>query len=293
MVRLCGHYRLARMLEREDFRSRLEKNQPISVHELLYPLLTGLRRGGAGIGRRNRRDRAEIQPAGAPRNSARIRAAVGSGADHADSGRARRRAQNVEEPRQLRGHHRSAGRNVRQADVDFRRADVVVLRAAHGFCVAGDRAAAEEVRTGVLHPKKAKMQLAHTIIAGFHGEEAAKKAAEEFQRVFSDRKLPEHAIECRIKSLVSGTVNITIGLGNVVEMLIFPVGLNGNVKLAALLVPLADIPSKSEAERLIKQGGVEINGQRVDDVRTEVNLVEHGEFLLRVGKRKFLRVVVE
>ena len=40
VVRLCGHYRLARMLEREDFRSRLEKNQPISVHELLYPLLT-------------------------------------------------------------------------------------------------------------------------------------------------------------------------------------------------------------------------------------------------------------
>src|SRR5437660_10089246 len=40
VVRLCGHYRLARMLEREDFRSRLENNQPISVHELLYPLLT-------------------------------------------------------------------------------------------------------------------------------------------------------------------------------------------------------------------------------------------------------------
>src|SRR5437879_10380338 len=40
VVRLCGHYRLARMLEREDFRSRLTGNQPISVHELLYPLLT-------------------------------------------------------------------------------------------------------------------------------------------------------------------------------------------------------------------------------------------------------------
>src|SRR5271167_1470830 len=42
VVRLCGHYRLARMLEREDFRTRLEKNQPISVHEMLYPLLTAL-----------------------------------------------------------------------------------------------------------------------------------------------------------------------------------------------------------------------------------------------------------
>src|SRR5713226_7054252 len=42
IVRLCSHYRLARMLEREDFRSRLQNNQPISVHELLYPLLTAL-----------------------------------------------------------------------------------------------------------------------------------------------------------------------------------------------------------------------------------------------------------
>jgi len=40
VVKLCAHYRLARMLEREDFRSRLENEQPISVHELLYPLLT-------------------------------------------------------------------------------------------------------------------------------------------------------------------------------------------------------------------------------------------------------------
>src|SRR5258708_17967620 len=42
VVRLCSHYRLARMLEREDFRSRLDKGQPISVHELLYPLLTAI-----------------------------------------------------------------------------------------------------------------------------------------------------------------------------------------------------------------------------------------------------------
>ena len=49
----------------------------------------------------------------------------------------------------------------------------------------------EEVRTGVLHPKKAKIQLAHSIVANFHGEEAAKKAAEEFDLVFSKRQAPE------------------------------------------------------------------------------------------------------
>ena len=53
----------------------------------------------------------------------------------------------------------------------------------------------EEVRTGVLHPMKAKMQLAHTIVAGFHGEEAARKAADEFERSYSKRQLPSEMVE--------------------------------------------------------------------------------------------------
>ena len=51
----------------------------------------------------------------------------------------------------------------------------------------------EEVRTSVLHPMDAKMQLAHNIIAGFHGEDAARKASEEFRRVFRERQAPDEA----------------------------------------------------------------------------------------------------
>jgi tyrosyl-tRNA synthetase len=64
-------------------------------------------------------------------------------------------------------------------------------------------------------------------------------------------------------------------------------------KLTALLVELSLAPSKGEAERLIKQGGVEINEQRVDDFRKNVDLTQPTEFLLRAGKKKFLHVVVE
>ena len=53
----------------------------------------------------------------------------------------------------------------------------------------------EEVRTGVLHPKKAKIQLAHTIVADFHGEEAARKASDEFHRVFRERESPSQVPE--------------------------------------------------------------------------------------------------
>jgi len=64
-------------------------------------------------------------------------------------------------------------------------------------------------------------------------------------------------------------------------------------KLTALLVDLKLISSKSEAERLIKQGGVEIDGVRIDDPRKDIDLSKPVEFLLRAGKKKFVRVVVE
>jgi tyrosyl-tRNA synthetase len=126
----------------------------------------------------------------------------------------------------------------------------------------------EEVRTGVLHPMEAKMQLAHTIIAGFHGEEAAQKARDEFQRVFRERQAPEEAPRHKISR-------------------------GAPKRLSALLVDLKLAPSRSEAERLMKQGGVEIDGGRADDVKKEIDLSKAGEFLLRAGKKKFVRVVVE
>jgi len=126
----------------------------------------------------------------------------------------------------------------------------------------------EEVRTSVLHPKKAKMELAHNIVAGFRGEDAARKAGEEFERVFSGRQAPEEA-----------------------PRQVLPVG--PAKKLAVLLVELKLAASRSEAERLMKQGGVEIDGKRIDDVKYEVDLSKPGQFLLRAGKKKFLRIVVE
>jgi len=126
----------------------------------------------------------------------------------------------------------------------------------------------EEVRTGTLHPMEAKMQLAHAVIAGFHGEDAAKKATDEFQRVFRDRQAPEEAPRRHLK--------------------------RGEPKrLSVLVVELGLAASRSEAERLIKQGGVEVAGRRVDDVKREIDLSKPSEFLLRAGKKKFLRIVIE
>jgi tyrosyl-tRNA synthetase len=64
-------------------------------------------------------------------------------------------------------------------------------------------------------------------------------------------------------------------------------------KLTALLVDLKLAPSKAEAERLIKQKAVEIDGVTIDDPRKDIDLSKSSEFLLRAGKKKFVRVVVE
>jgi len=112
------------------------------------------------------------------------------------------------------------------------------------------------------------MRLAEEVVSDFQGADAGRKAAENFQRVFRDRQAPEEA----------PTQKIARGPAK---------------KLTALLVELKLAPSKSEAERLIKQRGVEIDEVCVEDPRKEMDLSQAGQFLLRAGKKKFVRVVVE
>ena len=113
-----------------------------------------------------------------------------------------------------------------------------------------------------------KMSLAQEIIAGFHGVNAAAKAASEFQRIFRDREAPE---EAPVRKIAAGEMK----------------------RLTALLVELSLATSRSEADRLVKQGGVELDGERISDVKMEVDLTKPREFLLRAGKKKFLRIVAE
>jgi tyrosyl-tRNA synthetase len=126
----------------------------------------------------------------------------------------------------------------------------------------------KEVVGGAFHPMEAKMRLAQEVITGFHGHDASRKAADNFQRVFRDRQAPE---EAKVEKLPRGPAR----------------------KLTALLLDLKLISSKSEAERLIKQGGVEIDGVRIDDPRKDIDLSKPAEFLLRAGKKKFVRIMVE
>jgi tyrosyl-tRNA synthetase len=268
IVRLCSHYRLARMLEREDFRSRLDKGQPISVHELLYPLLTAIDAVklqsdvelGATEQKFNLLVHREIQREYGLPGQAILTMPILVGLDGS-----RKMSKSLgnyigitEAPGEIFGKIMSI-----PDELMWSYYELVTDRTPQEIA-----ALKEEVSGGALHPMDAKMRLAQEVIADFHGEEAARKAAENFQRVFRDRQAP---VEAAIEKLPRGPAK----------------------KLTALLVDLKMAPSKAKAERLIKQKAVEIDGVTIDDPRKDIDLSKPSEFLLRAGKKKFLRVVIE
>ena len=289
VVRLCGHYRLARMLEREDFRSRLENSQPISVHELLYPLLTAYDAValqsdveiGATEQKFNLLVHRDIQREYGQPSEIALTMPILVGLDGA-----RKMSKSLgnyvgitEAPGEMFGKLMSISDELMwsyyELLTDFTAPVIVRLR--------------EEVRTGVLHPKKAKVQLAHAIVAGFHGEDAARKASEEFDRIFSAGRVPEDMRQYRI---VGGAI-LQRGNGNVIEQQPLWQAPAEKEKWSKLLVVLEQIGSKSEADRLIKQKAVEINEKIVADVGAEIDLHQPATYVVRIGKKKFFRLVVE
>jgi tyrosyl-tRNA synthetase len=268
VVRLCGHYRLARMLEREDFRSRLENNHPISVHELLYPLLTAydavVLKSDVEIGATEQKFNLLVhrdiqREYGVPCEVAlTMPILVGLDGQRKMSKSLGNYIGITESPTDIFGKLMSI-----PDELMWTYYDLVTDRTAEEIA-----ALKKEVASGAAHPMDVKMRLAKEVIAGFHGEEAARKAAENFQRVFRDRQAPA---EAEVQRISRGPAK----------------------KLVTLLAELKLAPSKSEAGRLIEQGGVEIDGVRVDDPRKDIDLGKPTEFLLRAGKKKFLRIIVE
>src|SRR5579864_3063350 len=243
VVRLCGHYRLARMLEREDFRSRLEKNLPISVHELLYPLLTAcdaveLKSNvelGATEQKFNMLVHRDIQREYglSPQVVFTMPILVGLDGAKKMSKSLGNYVGITEAPKDMFGKLMSISDQqmwlYMELLTDRLPKDIVRLR--------------QQVSEGAAHPMEVKIGLAQEIIAGFHGGAAATRAADEFRQVFQKRGAPSDVPEKKLKA--------------------------GPRPLHALLTETGLAPSRSEADRLIKQGAVEIDGVRVDDIKHE------------------------
>lgn len=124
---------------------------------------------------------------------------------------------------------------------------------------------AEKLEKGDLHPRDAKMHLGKVIVRMYHDEEVAKLAEEHFKTVFQRGAIPEDIPEITWKGEKS-------------------------IPIIDLLVQLELQSSKSEARRMIQNGGIRINGDKVMEVDLLVGFEK--DFIIQVGKRKFLKVII-
>ncbi|MDE2850906.1 MAG: tyrosine--tRNA ligase [Acidobacteriota bacterium] len=262
LVRLAGSYTLARMMEREDFRDRFEKHEPISIHELLYPLTQGydsvvmeadVELGGHDqllnllVGRDLMRARGME-----PQIALTVPLLVGTDGAQKMSKSLGNAIAFEDSPREMFGRTMSIPDDLMWdwrlllTDMDPSRIDR--LKAA--------------VASGQASPRDLKADLAHDLVRHFHGPGAADEARAEFDRMFRGGGVPDE-IETRV-----------VPSGQALFTLIADAGLTG---------------SRAEARRLIQQGAVSLDGEKIGD--PYFTLPTGANALLKVGKRRFLQVV--
>jgi tyrosyl-tRNA synthetase len=293
VVRLSSHYRLARMLEREDFRSRLEKGHPISVHELLYPLLTAFDAVslksdvelGATEQKFNLLVHREIQREYGLPGQAILTMPILVGLDGQ-----RKMSKSfgnyigiTEAPNEIFGKIMSIPDDLMWTYFELltdRGSDMIEnLR--------------RNVKAGTTHPKQVKVSLASEVVRDFCGEEAAIEAAQHFQRVFSERQVPEQMREIKFYGRVGEVIQAIEKKGVIDELTHHSISVTGKQKWSKFLVTWAGLESNSAAERLIKQRGLEVNGQIVANPAAEIDFTTSGALTIRAGKKTFLRLVIE
>jgi tyrosyl-tRNA synthetase len=305
VVRLCSHYRLARMLEREDFHSRLDKGQPISVHELLYPLLTAIDAVklqsdvelGATEQKFNLLVHREIQREYGLPGQAILTMPILVGLDGQ-----RKMSKSLgnyigitEPPGEMFGKMMSIPDDLMwsyyELLTDLSHEEILALK--------------RRVKSGEVHPKKVKEDLARKIVDDFHSARVevvdegdsgsvtiGTSTAAEFNRVFRDRQAPADMKEIRLQRVPGGLFVIFPKIRDIEERITLSLP-SGVEKWSKLLALIEEVPSTSDAERVIKQGGFEINGSIVKDPTCKIDLDKPASYEVRVGKKKFLRIVVE
>jgi len=122
----------------------------------------------------------------------------------------------------------------------------------------------KEAKEGKVNPKDLKSRLARSIVADFWGNQEAEKAAEEFERVFKNKEIPSEIEVIEVKAT--------------------------EIPLIDLMVNQNIFPSRGEAKRIIRQGGVYLDGQRVEDIGLKIDLRKNAERVLKIGKKNFYKI---
>ncbi len=264
IINLTAKYTVARILERDDFSNRLKKGQPISTHELLYPLMQAydsvaleadVELGGTDqkfnllVGRDIQREfNQEPQVVmtmpllegldGVEKMSKTLDNTVGI---TEPPGEIFGKIMSISDPLMFRYYELLTDEPLSQVEKWKK-----------------------EAKEGRVNPRDLKSRLARSIAADFWGEREAEKAAEEFKRVFKNKELPTEIEEIAVKL--------------------------AKTLLVDLLVDKNIFPSRGEAKRVIRQGGVYLDGQRIEDIQLNIDMKKQSESILKIGKKKFYRL---
>src|SRR5688572_10782838 len=263
MVRLAAKYTLARVLERDDFRKRFEAKQPIAIHELLYPLAQGydsvalqcdVEMGGTDQ-LFNLLVGRDLMREYKLEPQVVITMPLLEGTD------------GIEKMSKSLGNY--IGINEAPGEIFGKIMSISddLMWKYYVLCTDLLPADIERLKTG--HPMDAKKNLARIIIADFHSAEAAQSAESEFRKVFSEGQAPTEIEE---KSLPAST----------------------EPQLLTKVITAAGLaPTNKEAQRLIAQGGVLVDEVKADNLKHALEAAPGKSYLIKVGKRRFARIVFE
>ncbi|WP_157729415.1 tyrosine--tRNA ligase [Tumebacillus algifaecis] len=262
VIGLAAKTTVARMLERDDFEKRYNSQQPISLHEFFYPLMQGydsvalecdVELGGTDQ-KFNLLMGRMLQKEYGKEQQIILTMPLIEGLDGVQKmSKSLGNYIGIDEaPNEMYGKTMSIPDELMakyyELVTDLPTEEVEAIK--RGFA------------SGELHPRDLKMRLGREIVRMYHGEEAAQAAEENFKTIFQKRALPTDIPEVTVEA--------------------------GTVWVVKLLVDLGMAPSNGEARRLVQQGGVKINEEKVDAADAQIELADG--MVIQAGKRKFAKI---
>ncbi|HBF0377726.1 TPA: tyrosine--tRNA ligase [Clostridioides difficile] len=261
VIKLAATITVARMLEREDFKKRYEGQMPISVHEFFYPLMQAydsialeadIELGGTDQ-RFNLLMGRSLQREFGMESQIVIMMPLIEGLDGKEK------------------MSKSLGNYIgidEEAGIMYQKSmeipDELIIKY---YNLVTDVHPDEvnkiesQLKEGSVNPRDIKMNLAREIVTLYHGEESAREAEERFKSVFQKGQIPEDIQTIQVKE--------------------------DGFDLIEVLVANEIVKSKSEVRRLASQGGVKVNGEKVEDLST---IVKESELVVQIGKKKFVKI---
>ncbi len=263
-IRLASHVTVKQILERDDFQKRLEENRPLALHEVLYPLVMAY--DSVAL-------KADVELGGTDQKfnllmGRNLQREYGQEAQIVMITPLLEGTDGVQKMSKSLGNYIGINEAPQEMFGKIMSISDELMWRYYELCTNASTAEINAMRAaaenGASNPRDFKVELAKHIITDFHSREDATRAEEEFRRVFQNKQAPDEVKER----------TVTVGAW----------------KLPRLLVETALAPSMAEARRLIEQGGVRIDGERVARADYEIELNADRTIVLQVGKRHFMRV---